>query len=134
MDVTDIAYKWLDDGKTPGAADLYVGLDGAPQIVIELKTTKGERAVGLNDATDVIKGAAIVDLAHLPKITLANPGFDPAVPFQARNVSDLALVEACQFAYGISLLARGEIDMDVFLDWLAQPGMISVSQLHGSQM
>jgi hypothetical protein len=133
LDAVGIAYERLDDGKTPGAADLHVGLNYTIQVVSELKTAEGEGTVGLNDATDVIKGAAIVKLAHLPKVTLANPGFDPNVPWQARNVKDLALVEACQFAYGISLLARGEIDKDAFLDWLAQPGMLSVSQLRGSQ-
>ena len=76
-----------------------------------------------------IKGAAIVRLEHLPKATLANPGFDPNVRWQARNVRDLALVEACQFVRGISLLACGEIDKDAFLNWLAKPGLLSISQL-----
>ena len=135
LDAVGIAYERLDDGKTAGAADLHIGigLNHAIQVVTELKTAEGEGTVGLNDATDVIKGAAIVNLGHLPKVTLANPGFDPNVPWQARNVKDLALVEACQFAYAISLLACGEIDKDAFLDWLAQPGMLSVSRLHGSQ-
>ena len=126
LDVVGIAYKRLDDGKIPGAADLHVGLSDLVQIVIELKTAEGEGAVGLNDATDVIKGAAIVDLSHLPKVTLANPGFDPNVPWQARNAKELALIEACQFAYGISLLARDEIDRNMFLDWLAQPGVTPI--------
>ena len=118
----DIAYQRLDDGKTPGAADLRIGLSDTADLVVELKTTQGEETIGLNEATDVVKGAAIVDLAHLPKVTVANPGFDANVPWQARRVSDLALVEACHFGYGISLVARGEIDKDTFLDWLAQPG------------
>ena len=130
LDVVGISYKFLDDGKTPGAADLHVGLNHQVQVVIELKTAKNDGTIGLNEATDVIKGAAIVDLADLPKVTLANPGFDPNVPWQARRVKDLALLEACQFAYGISFLARGEIDENGFLDWLTQPGMLSVSSLH----
>ena len=85
--------------------------------------------VGLNEATDVIKGAAIVKLEHLPKATLANPGFDPNVHWQARNVRNLALVEACQFVYGISLLACGEVEKAAFLNWLAQPGLLSARQL-----
>ena len=122
LDAIDIEYERIDDGKTPGAADLRVGLGDAVDLVVELKTTQGEETIGLNEATDVVKGAAIVDLADLSKVTVANLGFDPNVPWQARKVTDLALVEACQFGYGISLVARGEIDKDTFLDWLAQPG------------
>ncbi len=126
LDATGIAYERLDDGRTPGAADLLLGLNHAVQIVMELKTAEGEGAIGLNEATDVIKGAAIVNHAHLPKATLANPGFDPNVLWQVRNVRDLALIEASQFAHGISRLARKEIDERSFLDWLAQPGMNSI--------
>ena len=129
LDASGITYKRLDDGKTPGAADLYLGLNHAVQVVVELKTTEGEGGIGLNGALDVIKGAAIVDFDHLPKVTLANPGFDPNVPWQARKVKNLSLVEACKFVYGISLLVSGEIDGNSFLDWLARPGMASVDQL-----
>lgn len=133
LDAVGIVYERLDDGRTPGAADLHIGLNQAVQVVAELKTAEGEGTVGLNEATDVVRGAAIVELNHLSKVTLVNPGFDPNVPWQARNIKDLALVEACQFARGISMLANGEIDKDAFLDWLAQPGMVSVSQLRGAQ-
>lgn len=126
LDTTGIAYERLDDGRTPGAADLLLGVNLAVQIVIELKTAEGEGAIGLNEATDVIKGAAIVNHPDLPKATVANPGFDPNVLWQIRNVRDLALVEASQFAYGISRLARNEINNSTFLDWLAQPGMNSI--------
>ena len=129
LNAVAIGYERLDDGKTPGAPDLCLGLNYGVQVVTELKTAEGEGMVGLNDATDVIKGAAIVRLEHLPKATLANPGFDPNVRWQARNVRDLALVEACQFVRGISLLACGEIDKDAFLNWLAKPGLLSISQL-----
>ena len=129
LDVSGIAYKRLDDGKTPGAADLHLGLNHAVQVVVELKTAEGENTVGLNGAIDVRNGAAIVDLNHLHKVTLANPGFDPNVPWQARNMKDLSLIEACQFAYGISLLICNEIDKNSFLDWLTHPGMASVDQL-----
>ena len=94
-----------------------------------MKSVQGEGAIGLNSATEVISAASIVDLGHLPKVTIANPGFDPNVPWQARKATELALVEACQFAYGISLVARGDVSKDAFLGWLAQPGMLSVSQL-----
>ena len=129
LNAVGIAYERLDDGKTPGAPDLCLGLKQGVQVVTELKTVEGEGMVGLNEATDVIKGAAIVKLDHLPKATLANPGFDPNVHWQARSVRNLALVEACQFVYGISLLACGEVDKDAFLNWLAQPGLLSTSQL-----
>ena len=114
LSAVGIAYERLDDGKTPGAPDLCLGLNHEVQVVTELKTAQGEGMVGLNEATDVIRGAAIVKLEHLPKATLANPGFDPNVNWQARNVRNLALVEACQFVYGISLLACGEVDKDAF--------------------
>ena len=126
LDATGIAYERLDDGRTPGAADLLLGVNHAVQVVMELKTAEGKGAIGLNEATDVIRGAAIVDYADLPKATLANPGFDPNVLWQIRNVKDLALVEASQFAYGISHLSQNEIDDRTFLDWLAQPGMNSI--------
>lgn len=132
LDEVGIEYERLDDGRTPGAPDLLLGPNHTGGIVTELKTAKDEGMVGLNESTDVIKGAAIVKLGHLPKVTLANPGFDPNVPWQARKVRDIALVEACQFAYGISLLACGEVDRDVFLNWLACPGALSVRQLKGS--
>ena len=129
LDASGIAYEYLDDGKTPGAADLHLGLNHAVQAVVELKTAEGEGAVSLNGATDVRNGAAIVELDHLPKVTLANPGFDPNVPWQARKIRDLSLVEACHFAYGISLLICAEIDKDIFLNWLTQPGEVSVDHL-----
>ena len=129
LGASGIAYERLDDGKTPGAADLLLGLNHAVQIVVELKTAEGEGAVSLNDATKVKSGAAIVELDHLPKVTLANPGFNPNVPWQARKIRDLSLVEACHFAYGISLLICGEIKKDTFLAWLVQPGEVSVDQL-----
>ena len=129
LSAVGIAYERLDDGKTPGAPDLCLGLNRGVQVVTELKTAAGDGMVGLNEATDVIKGAAIVKLEHLPKATLANPGFDPNVHWQARNVRNLALVEACQFVYGISLLACGEVEKAAFLNWLAQPGLLSTRQL-----
>ena len=124
-----VAYCRVDDGSQAGAPDLHLGLNHEVQVVVELKTAQGEGAIGLNLATEVISAASIVDLGHLPKVTLANPGFDPNVPWQARRATELALVEACQFAYGISLVARGDVSKDAFLGWLAQPGMLSVSQL-----
>lgn len=129
LDKVGIAYCRVDDGSQAGAPDLHLGLNHEVQIVLEIKTAQVEGAIGLNSATEVISAAAIVDLGHLPKVTLANPGFDPNVPWQARRATELALVEACQFAYGISLVARGEVGKDSFLAWLAQPGMLSVSQL-----
>lgn len=128
-----IPFERLDDGQNPGAADLHVGLNGTVEVVIELKTSEGSGTVGLNGATEVISGAHLVGLGELPKATVANPGFDPNVPWQARKASDLSLVEACNFSYGISLVARSEIDKDRFLAWLAQPGMLSSSSLYGSQ-
>ena len=132
LDEVGIEYERLDDGRTPGAPDLCLELNQTGGIVTELKTAQNDGLVGLNESTDVIKGAAIVKLDHLPKVTLANPGFDPNVPWQARKIRDLALVEACQFAYGISLLACGGVDKAVFLNWLARPGLLSVGQLRGS--
>ena len=132
LDEIGIEYERLDDGKTPGAPDLRLGFDHTGGIVTELKTAMDEGTVGLNESTDVIKGAAIVKLDHLPKVTLANPGFDPNVPWQTRKVRDLALVEASTFAYGISLLACGEVDKADFLNWLACPGVLSIGQLKGS--
>ncbi|GEQ99235.1 hypothetical protein JCM17844_28720 [Iodidimonas gelatinilytica] len=132
LNAVGLAYKRLDDGKTAGAADLQIGLNHKTQIIMELKTSNGNGAVKLNSATDVVRGAAIVGMEEFPKATLANPGFDPNVPWQARNIRDLALVEASQFAYVITRLANNEIDKDRFLDWLAQPGMLSSSQIHGS--
>ena len=129
LNVVGIAWRRLDDGTIPGAADFLLGKNDTDQVVVELKTSQQENLVDLNGATDVIRGAAIVSLENLPKVTLANPGFDPNVPWQARNVNDLALVEASQFAYGVTLLASGEVNEDAFLDWLTHPGMLSVSQL-----
>ena len=129
LDEAGIAYERLDDGTIPGAPDLRLGLNHTIQVVVELKTGEGKNAVRLNSATDVIKGAAIVGLPDLPKVTIANPGFEPNVAWQARNVKDLGLVEASQFAYGISLLTCGEITKEMFLDWLVHPGTLSVSQL-----
>ena len=129
LDLVGITYCRVDDGSQAGAPDLHLGLNHEVQIVIEIKTAQGEGAIGLNSATEVISAASIVDLGHLPKVTLGNPGFDPNVPWQARRATELALVEACQFAYAISLVARGEVGKDSFLAWLAQPGMLSVSQL-----
>ena len=127
-----IAYCRVDDGSQAGAPDLHLGLNHEVQVVVELKTAQGEGAIGLNLAKEVISAASIVELGHLPKVTLANPGFDPNVPWQARRATELALVEACQFAYGVSLVARGDVSKDAFLGWLAQPGMLSVSQLRKS--
>lgn len=79
----------------------------------------------------VVKGAAIVGRSKLCKATLANPGFEPNVRWQVSNVEDLALVEACQFAYGLSLVTRGEVTKGMFLDWLRIPGMVAVNQLRG---
>ena len=129
LEEAGIAYERLDDGTVPGAPDLRLGLNHTIQVVVELKTGEGKNAVRLNSATDVIKGAAIVGLPDLPKVTVANPGFEPNVAWQARNVKDLGLVEASQFAYGISLLACGDITKEMFLDWLVHPGTVSVSQL-----
>ena len=129
LEEVGIAYEPLDDGTVPGAPDLRLGLNHTTQVVVELKTGEGKNAVRLNSATDVIKGAAIVGLSDLPKVTIANPGFEANVAWQARNVKDLGLVEASQFAYGISLLACGEINKEMFLDWLAHPGTLSVGQL-----
>ena len=128
----DIACTRLDDGRTAGAPDFLLGSTDTVQVVVELKTSEGQNMVGLNGATDVVKGAAIVNMEQLPKVTLANPGFDPNVPWQARNVADLALLEACQFAYGVALVACGEVDRGAFLDWLTQPGVPAVSGLRGS--
>ena len=125
MDAVGIAFDRLDDGTVAGAPDFHIGLNHHVQVVLESKTAQAEGTIGLNEATDVVKGAAIVDLGHLPMATLANPGFDPNVPWQARNVRGLALVEACEFDFGISLLAQGEIDKETFLGWLAQPGVNS---------
>lgn len=125
MNAVGIPFDRLDDGTVAGAPDFHMGLNHHVQVILELKTAQGEGTIGLNEATDVVKGAAIVDLGHLPMATLANPGFDPNVPWQARNVRGLALVEACEFAFGISLLAQGEIDKETFLGWLAQPGVNS---------
>lgn len=133
LDKTGIAYERKDDGKTPGAADLHIGLNHKVQVVLEMKTAEGDGMIGLNEATDVIKGAAIIDLGYLPKVTLANPGFDPNVPWQARKVKDVAFVEAAQFVFALAMLSTREIDKDTFLDWLAQPGTASVTQLKGGR-
>lgn len=131
LDVAGIAYERLDDGSIPGAPDFCLGSDASEQIVVELKTAANDKDVGLNGATDVVKGAAIVGRSKVCKATLANPGFEPNVPWQVSNVEDLALVEACQFGYGISLVTRGEVTKGTFLDWLRIPGMVAVSQLRG---
>lgn len=133
FDAVGITYERLDDGQTAGAPDYLVGPNHKIQILLELKSSEGKGGVGLNDATDVVKAAAIVGMDHLPKVTLSNPGFDPNVAGQARNVKDLALVEACQFARALSLIANGEVDKDRFLDWLAQPGTLSVTGLRVAQ-
>lgn len=127
LDLVGLSYTRLDDGRTPGAADLHIGLNHAAQVVVELKSS--EKSVSLNSATDVIKGAAIVGLDHLPKLTIANPGFEPNVSWQARNIRDLALVEACDFCYGLALLSSNKIDKDSFLDWVSQPGILSAKSL-----
>ena len=114
LDSSDIAYKRLDDGKIPGAADLYLGRDHAIQAVVELKTAKGEGTVSQNEAADVKIGASIVGLDDLPKVTLANPGFDLNVPWRVRNIRDLSLIEACHFTHGIALLISGEINENTF--------------------
>ena len=132
LDRVGIAYCRVDDGSHAGAPDLHLGLNHEVQVVVELKTAQGEGAIGLNPAKEVISAASIVELGHLPKVTLANPGFDPNVPWQTRKATELALVEACQFAYGISLVARGDVSKDAFLGWLSQPGMLSVTQLRKS--
>ena len=132
LDEVGIAYTRLDDGRTAGAPDFLVGTRATTQLVVELKTSEAQNMVGLNGATDVVKGAAIVKMDQLPKVTLANPGFDPNVPWQARNVADLTLLEACQFVYGVTLLACGEVDKGAFLDWLTHPGMLAVSDLKGA--
>ena len=129
LNCVGISFSRVDDGSQAGAPDLHVGLNHNVQVVVELKTAQREGAIGLNSAKEVISAASIVDLGHLPKVTVANPGFDPNVPWQTRKATELALVEACQFAFGISLVARGEVDKDSFLAWLAHPGMLSVRQL-----
>ena len=80
-----VAYERLDDGTIPGAPDLHLGLNHTIQVVVELKTGEGGNAVKLNSATDVIKGAAIVGLSDLPKVTVANPGFEPNPDFSVRR-------------------------------------------------
>lgn len=132
LNAVGIGCERLDDGNTPGAPDFRLSLNHKVQVIVELKSAEGDNMIGLNGAVDVIKGAAIVGLSSLPKVTLANPGFDANVPWQSRNVRDLALVEACHFFYGISLVACGEIEKDAFLNWLTQPGLLSVSQLRGA--
>ena len=122
-----MAYERLDDGKIAGAPDFRIGLNHRTQIVVELKTTAN--LVNLNSATDVVKGAAIVGLDELPMVTLANPGFDPNVPWQARKIERLTLVEACVLACGISRLARGDIQKESFLKWLTRPGMLELRAL-----
>ena len=118
------------DGKMTGAPDLQVGLNHVYPVVVELKTARGEtRGVGLNEALDVVKGAAVVARDHLAKVTLANSGLDLTVRFQPRNVRNLALVEACELAFAAVLVANGEASKEAFLDWLAQPGLIDTSSL-----
>ena len=102
-----------------GAPDLQVGLNHVYPVVVELKTARGEtRGVGLNEALDVVKGAAVVARDHLAKVTLANSGLDLTVRFQPRNVRNLALVEACELAFAAVLVANGEASKEAFLDWL----------------
>ena len=132
LDVAIIEYEHLDDGSIPGAPDYCLrGEESSDDVIVELKTTGGENAVSLNNATDVVKGAAIVGRPQLSKVTVANPGFEANVSWQVNKVDNLALVEACQFAYGISLVACGEITKNNLLDWLRLPGMLSVGHLKG---
>jgi len=122
----------LDDGKQQNVPDLLISFQDT-SILLECKTaTKKPPLINKEDAWAVLQKSADYD-PTMKRVTLGKPGFDAHSKKKVLSAKDISLVENAIFLEGMLRLLSGTIDVQQFVAWLTEPGLVQVERLQGAK-
>lgn len=111
-----------DDGTRSSFPDLVTEAINPNKTAIECKSKTVGDSVTFNDATDVLRKAAVNGLGSAFKVTVCQPYISPDVPRKLDLCTDLCVVNAEDLAEALVRLKLGKITIDEFSGWLQRPG------------
>lgn len=117
-----------DERDGPGKTsfpDFVLSIPDFGPLVIECKSTNGINSVNFNDATDVIRKAAVHGHEDAFKVTVCKPYMSPDVARKLGNCRKLSVVNAEDMAEVLVRLANNKGSPIDFGDWCSQNGFIS---------
>ncbi|HHH0502810.1 DEAD/DEAH box helicase [Yersinia enterocolitica] len=129
LNLAEIDFTKLDDGKKTGAPDYILNLSNSPEIIVELKTKLGENLVDLNGATDVLRASELYGYSSSFCVTLCHPGVDPSVLPVIETCGRLSVVEGHDLGEAFLRLLSGTITQEQLWQWLSIPGAASAEDL-----
>jgi len=129
LNLAEISFTKLDDGKKTGAPDYILNLSNSPEIIVELKTKQGENLVDLNGATDVLRASELYGYSSNFCVTLCHPGVDPSVLPVIETCGRLSVVEGHDLGEAFLRLLSGTITQEQLWQWLSIPGAASAEDL-----
>ncbi|MGC0989991.1 DEAD/DEAH box helicase [Pantoea agglomerans] len=129
LDLAEVRYIKLDDGKKRGAPDYLLSFKDSPDLIVELKTKLGEGLVDYNGATDVLRASEIYGYKDNFCVTLCHPGVDPSVLPVIEVCGRLSIVEGHDLGEAFLRLLSGTITQEQLWQWLSIPGAASAEDL-----
>lgn len=129
LDLAEVSYIKLDDGKKRGAPDYLLSFKNSPDLIVELKTKLGESLVDYNGATDVLRASEIYGYKDNFCVTLCHPGVDPSVLPVIEVCGRLSIVEGHDLGEAFLRLLSGTITQEQLWQWLSIPGAASAEDL-----
>ena len=111
-----------DDGARASFPDLVTPSLPPGDTSIECKSKTVGDSVTFNDATDVIRKAAVNGLSASFKITVCQPYISPDVPRKLDQCNELCVVNADDLAEALVRVKVGKLTISELADWLRRPG------------
>lgn len=111
-----------DDGTQSSFPDLVTSSLPPGDTAIECKSKTLGDSVSFNDATDVIRKAAVNGLGHAFKVTVCQPYVSPDVARKLVKCAELAVVNAEDLAEALVRVRVGKMTVADLSDWLHRPG------------
>ncbi|EKN4036974.1 DEAD/DEAH box helicase [Yersinia enterocolitica] len=129
LNIAQVDFEKLDDGKKAGAPDYLIRLENSPEIIVELKTKQGENLVDLNSATDVLRASELYGYGSSFCVTLCHPGVDPSVLPVIETCMRLSVVEGHDMGEALLRLLSGTLSQEQLWQWLNVPGLALTEDL-----
>jgi len=129
LDILKVPYEKLDVKTKTGAPDYLIALQDSPQLIMELKTKRGDKLVNYNEAVEVLAASEIHGHGDKFCVTLCHPGVDPGVPLVITECGRLSIVESADLGEALLRLCEGALSQLQLWQWLASPGQALIIDL-----
>ena len=129
LSVLKIPYRKLDDKTKTGAPDYLVRLQDSPPLIIELKSSVGDKLVDYNRAVEVLAASEVHGHKDTFCVTLCHPGVDPSVPMTIAVCGRLSVVESADLGEALLRVCEGSLSQKQLWQWLASPGQALAADL-----